>query len=138
MKVTTYEFEEHGDDRGILIALEENKNVPFNIRRCYYMYNTQPGVRRGFHAHKSLEQILVCVSGSCKILLDDGQSKETVLLDRPNKGLYIAHNIWREMFDFSDNAVLMVLASKLYDESDYIRSYDEFLQYVQTQRTEEN
>ncbi len=138
MKVTTYEFEEHGDDRGILIALEEYKNVPFNIRRCYYMYNTQPGVRRGFHAHKSLEQILVCVSGSCKILLDDGQSKETVLLDRPNKGLYIAHNIWREMFDFSDNAVLMVLASKLYDESDYIRSYDEFLQYVQTQRTEEN
>ncbi|MBQ6564371.1 MAG: FdtA/QdtA family cupin domain-containing protein [Clostridiales bacterium] len=138
MKVTTYEFEEHGDDRGILIALEENKNVPFDIRRCYYMYNTQPGVRRGFHAHKSLEQILVCVSGSCKILLDDGQSKETVLLDRPNKGLYIAHNIWREMFDFSDNAVLMVLASKLYDESDYIRSYDEFLQYVQTQRTEEN
>ena len=138
MKVSTYEFEEHGDDRGILIALEENKNVPFNIRRCYYMYNTQPGVRRGFHAHKSREQFLVCVSGSCKIFLDDGQSKETVLLDRPNKGLYIAHNIWREMFDFSDNAVLMVLASKLYDESDYIRSYDEFLQYVQTQRTEEN
>ena len=71
MKVTTYEFEEHGDDRGILIALEEYKNVPFNIRRCYYMYNTQPGVRRGFHAHKSLEQILVGVSGSCKSLLDD-------------------------------------------------------------------
>ena len=138
MKVTTYEFEEHGDERGILIALEEHKNIPFEIRRCYYMYNTQPGVRRGYHAHKSLEQILVCVRGSCKILLDDGMSKETVLLDRPNKGLYISHNMWREMFDFSEDAVLMVLASQLYDESDYIRSYDEFLQYVQKQHGEEN
>lgn len=138
MKVTTYEFEEHGDERGILIALEEHKNIPFEIRRCYYMYNTQPGVRRGYHAHKSLEQILVCVRGSCKILLDDGVSKETVLLDRPNKGLYISHNMWREMFDFSEDAVLMVLASQLYDESDYIRSYDEFLQYVQKQHGEEN
>ena len=138
MKIITFDFEEHGDERGILIALEENKNIPFDIRRCYYMYNTQPGVRRGFHAHKSLEQVLICVSGSCRILLDDGRTRETVLLDRPNKGLYLSHNIWREMYDFSDDAVLMVLASQLYDESDYIRSYDEFLEYIQTQDREEN
>jgi len=138
MDIRIYDFEEHGDERGILISLEQMKNIPFEIQRCYYMYNTQPGVRRGFHAHKSLEQILVCVSGSCKILLDDGETKETVVLDRPNKGLYLSHYIWREMFDFSDDAVLMVLASKLYDESDYIRSYDEFLQFVQQQRGEEN
>ena len=75
---------------------------------------------------------------SISILLDDGETKETVVLDRPNKGLYLSHYIWREMFDFSDDAVLMVLASKLYDESDYIRSYDEFLQFVQQQRGEEN
>ena len=138
MKIITFDFEEHGDERGILISLEENKNIPFDIKRCYYMYNTQPGVSRGHHAHKSLEQVLVCVSGECKILLDDGKTRETVVLDRPNKGLYLSHLIWREMFDFSEDAVLMVLASQLYDESDYIRSYDEFLQYVQTKNGEEN
>lgn len=123
-------FEEHGDDRGTLISLEENKNIPFEIKRCYYMYDTRKGVRRGFHAHKKLKQMLVCVSGECKILLDDGQDKEVVVLDSPNKGLYIESNIWREMFDFSPDAVLMVLASELYDESDYIRDYDAFIKYI--------
>lgn len=130
MNITTFDFEEHGDERGILISLEEERKIPFDIRRCYFMYNTQPGVRRGFHAHKTLRQVLVCVRGSCKILLDDGREKAVVPLDRPNKGLYLSSDIWREMFDFSDDAVLMVLADQLYDEADYIRNYADFLAWV--------
>ena len=130
MNITTFDFEEHGDERGILISLEEERNIPFDIRRCYFMFNTQPGVRRGFHAHKTLRQVLVCVRGSCKILLDDGREKAVVPLDRPNKGLYLSSDIWREMFDFSDDAVLMVLADQLYDEADYIRNYADFLAWV--------
>lgn len=130
MKIVTFDFEEHGDERGILISLEENHNIPFDIRRCYFMYNTQPGVSRGFHAHKTLQQVLICVKGSCRILLDDGEEKQLVTLDRPNKGLYIASDTWRVMQDFSEDAVLMVLADQLYDESDYIRDYDAFLRYI--------
>ena len=129
MEITTYQLTSHGDDRGQLIALEEMKDYPFKVRRVYYLYDTKDGVRRGFHAHKSLQQILICVSGSCKILLDDGREKETVVLDRPDIGLFVGNSMWREMYDFSSDAVLMVLASELYDESDYIRNYDEFLRY---------
>lgn len=134
MEITTFDFEEHGDERGILISLEENHNIPFTIRRCYFMYNTQPGISRGFHAHKTLKQVLVCVRGSCKISLDNGTEKATVVLDRPNKGLYLSSNIWRVMHDFSDDAVLMVLADQLYDESDYIRDYSAFLSWLVEQR----
>ncbi len=137
MEIITFDFEEHGDERGILISLEENRNIPFEIRRCYFMYNTLPGVRRGFHAHKTLRQVLVCVRGRCSILLDDGTEKRVVELDRPNKGLYITANTWREMFDFSDDAVLMVLADQLYDEGDYIRNYGAFLSYLESLRGKE-
>lgn len=130
MDIITIDFEEHGDDRGTLVAVEQMKNLPFEIKRCYYMYDTKPGVRRGFHAHKALKQVLLCVHGSCKILLDDGTEKAEVQLDKPNRGLVIESNIWREMFDFSEDAVLMVLASELYDESDYIRNYEDFIKYV--------
>ena len=133
MEITIVDFLQHGDDRGTLIALEEMKNIPFEIRRVYYMYDTKEGVRRGFHAHKKLKQVLICVKGQCKILLDDGKEKEVVLLDRPDKGLLIESHLWREMFDFSEDAVLMVLASELYDEADYIRNYDEFIAYVKEQ-----
>lgn len=130
MQIVKYMFESHGDDRGQLVALEEYKDIPFDIKRVYYIYRTEEGVRRGFHAHKNLEQILVCVHGSCKILLDNGWEKETVLLDNPCEGLYIANDIWREMYDFSPDAVLLVLASELYDEADYIRNYDAFLEFI--------
>ena len=130
MDIKTYTFEAHGDDRGQLVALEEMKNVPFDIKRVYYMYKTVGSAVRGHHAHKSLEQILICVHGSCKIHLDDGRETAEVLLDKPYVGLYIANNMWREMYDFSEDAVLMVLASQLYDESDYIRDYDEFKRFV--------
>ena len=130
MKTKIFSFPPHGDHRGQLVALEEFKDIPFDIKRVYYMYDTVPGVARGFHAHRNLEQILICVHGSCKILLDDGTEKAVVPLDKPNEGLYIANNMWREMFDFSPDAVLMVLASQLYDESDYIRNYEDFLEFV--------
>lgn len=130
MQVIKIQFQKHGDDRGQLVALEEQKEIPFSMKRIYYIYATAEGVRRGFHAHKSLEQILICIHGSCKILLDNGKEKNEVILDTPYEGIYIANNIWREMFDFSPDAVLLVLASELYNESDYIRDYDEFMKYV--------
>ena len=136
MQVVKYAFQRHGDDRGMLVALEEGKEIPFDVKRVYYMYDTVEGVRRGFHAHKCLEQILICVHGSCKILLDNGKEKEIVSLDTPYEGLYVSNDMWREMYDFSPDAVLMVLASELYDEADYIRDYDEFLKYVEANKNE--
>lgn len=130
MEVSRIKFQIHGDDRGQLVALEELKDIPFEIKRVYYMYDTKRNVRRGFHSHKNLEQILICVSGKCKILLDDGREREVITLDKPSEGIYIGANIWREMFDFSEDAVLMVLASEHYNESDYIRSYDDFLRSI--------
>lgn len=132
MQAVKYLFQPHGDERGQLIALEEIKDIPFKIKRVYYMYDTKDGVRRGYHAHKKLEQILICIHGSCKILLDNGSEKKTVLLDKPYEGLYVGKNTWREMYDFSSDAVLMVLASEYYDEADYIRDYDKFLKYVES------
>ena len=134
MQVVKYVFQPHGDSRGQLVALEEFKDIPFQIRRVYYMYDTGAGVVRGRHAHRSLEQILVCIHGSCKILLDNGREKKVVPLERPYEGLYVANDMWREMYDFSPDAVLLVLASELYDEKDYIRDYDEFLKFIEERR----
>lgn len=134
MKIKTFKFQPHGDERGQLIALEEDKEIPFKVKRIYYIFDTKENVRRGFHAHKNLEQILICVSGSCKIHLDTGFETEEVILDNPNTGLYVANDMWREMYDFSPGAVLLVLASKLYDEADYIRDYKEFLKTVKEKK----
>ena len=119
-----------GDDRGNLISLEENKNIPFDIKRVYYIYSNKEGVRRGFHAHKNLKQVLVCVNGSCEILLDDGKEKSIIKLENRNEGLFIEKMIWREMFNFSADCVLMVLASDYYFEDDYIRNYEDFKNYL--------
>jgi dTDP-4-dehydrorhamnose 3,5-epimerase-like enzyme len=119
-----------GDERGGLIALEGNKSVPFEIKRVYYIFNTQKNVVRGFHAHKALKQLAVCVSGNCRFVLDDGKNKKDIILDSPEKGLLIENMIWREMHDFSDDCVLMVLADSIYDETDYIRKYEEFMEAV--------
>lgn len=137
MQVVKYMFHPHGDDRGQLVALEEHREIPFRIRRVYYMYDTAGGVVRGLHAHKKLEQVLICIHGSCRIRLDDGCEQTIVPLEHPCEGLYIANDIWREMFDFSPGAVLMVLASELYDEGDYIRDYDEFLRFISKKRVQE-
>ena len=130
MKHKKLTFLTKGDERGNLIALEENKNIPFDIKRVYYIFDTKNGVRRGFHAHKNLEQVLICVSGSCDILLDDGIEKNVIKLENRNEGLFIEKLVWREMFNFSADCVLMVLASDYYDEKDYIRDYNEFKNYL--------
>lgn len=118
-----------GDQRGGLVALEEGSNVPFEIKRVYYLIETKPNVRRGLHAHKALRQLAVAVRGNCTFLLDDGESKLEVILDDSSKGLLIEGLVWREMYNFSADCVLMVLADALYDENDYIRNYEEFLRY---------
>ncbi|CCY00567.1 wxcM-like protein [Enterocloster bolteae CAG:59] len=133
MQVIKYVFQPHGDERGQLVALEEFKDIPFKIKRVYYMYNTLDGVVRGNHAHKSLEQILICIHGSCKIRLDNGTEKKIVPLEKPYEGLYVSSVMWREMYDFTPDSVLMVLASELYDEFDYIRDYDEFIEFTKKQ-----
>lgn len=130
MEVIKYHFPPHGDERGQLVAIEAMQDLPFEIKRVYYIYDTLPGVRRGYHAHRCLQQILVCVHGSCKIHLDDGYETAEVLLDKPYEGLYISNDTWREMYDFSEGAVLLVLASEHYDEADYIRDYQQFLKLV--------
>ena len=129
--VSLIKFREIVDKYGCLTPIEGKKNIPFEIKRVYYMYDTGEGVRRGYHAHKSLEQILICIHGSCKILLDNGTEKKVVPLEKPYEGLYVSNNMWREMYDFSPDAVLLVLASDFYDESDYIRNYDEFLKLIE-------
>lgn len=127
MQVVKYAFQQHGDDRGQLIALEELRDIPFEIKRVYYVYDTARGVRRGFHSHRTLQQILICIHGTCKVLLDNGKEKKIISLEKPYEGLYVPQNMWREMYDFSSDAVLMVLASEYYKEEDYIRDYEEFL-----------
>lgn len=130
MQIKRITFSPHGDDRGQLVAVEQFKDLPFDIKRVYYIYDTLPGVRRGFHAHRDLEQVLICVHGSCTIHLDNGYETAEVLLDKPYEGLYISNDMWREMYDFSEGAVLLVLASEKYDEADYVRNYNEFLKLV--------
>lgn len=130
MQIIKYAFQPHGDERGQLVAAEVGKEIPFDVKRVYYIYDTLSGVRRGFHAHRNLQQILICVAGSCKIHLDNGFETEEVVLDKPYEGLYISNDMWREMYDFSEGAVLLVLASEPYDEKDYIRDYDTFLKTV--------
>ncbi len=128
--IKTINFPPLGDDRGSLVALESFKTVPFEIKRVYYIFGTKEGVARGFHAHKSIKQVMVCVTGSCNILLDNGLKREEVLLDSPTKGLLIEDLIWREMHSFSPDCVLIILANEYYKENDYIRDYQEFLSAI--------
>lgn len=124
------EFKNLGDERGNLVSFEGNKNIPFEIKRVYCIYATKQNVVRGLHAHKKLKQVAIVLKGSCKFVLDDGLKREEILLDIPTHGLLIDSCTWREMHDFSDDCVLMVLASDIYDEDDYIRDYQNFLQEI--------
>lgn len=109
---------------GNLIPVEALKEVPFNIKRIYYIYGVPNGVTRGFHSHRNLEQVLICVHGKVNIRVKTPYQEEIIVLDNPNIGLYIGHMVWREMFSFSNDAVLVVLASEYYTEQDYIRDID--------------
>ncbi|CAM3595171.1 WxcM-like domain-containing protein [Acinetobacter baumannii] len=118
-----------GDERGGLVAIESNQSIPFDVKRLYYIFNTSQKPR-GFHAHIDLKQVAICLKGSCRFILDNGSTKEEVVLDNPTQGLVIEGLIWREMHDFSEDCVLLVLASEHFTEQDYIRNYDEFLRVV--------
>ncbi|QIR75450.1 FdtA/QdtA family cupin domain-containing protein [Sulfurospirillum diekertiae] len=124
------EFKILGDHRGQLIALETNKQVPFDIKRVFYIYGTQKGVPRGNHSHYKTKQFLVAVHGGCQVTLDNGKIKETFNLDKPNIGLFQDALIWGCMHDFSDDCVLLVLADSYYDASDYITDYSKFMDVI--------
>ena len=125
--VLLMEFKEYNDSRGSLVPIEHLKNLPFPIERIYYIYNVAKNEERGFHAHRELEEILICLGGTVKIRVKNHNSEEIITLDKPNEGLYIGKMIWREMFDFSENATLLVIASKKYNESDYIKDFKGYL-----------
>jgi dTDP-4-dehydrorhamnose 3,5-epimerase-like enzyme len=124
------DFSIKGDSRGSLVALEASREVPFSIARVYYIFGTQPGVSRGLHAHKSLQQLCIAVCGSLRMVLDDGVSRTEVTLDRPNRGLLIDPGVWNEMHDLSADCVVMVLTDAPYKEADYIRNYEKFLRHT--------
>ena len=121
----------NGDERGKLIAIEEYSDiVPFEIKRAYWIFDTDPDFVRGKHAHKNLEQLIVAIDRACEFVLDDGKSQEVVTLNRPDKALYVGTNIWREMRNFSYGCKLIVFASEHYNPNEYIRDYNEFLSEV--------
>lgn len=119
----------HSDQKGNLTVVENDKTVPFPVKRVYYLYDVPGGESRGAHAHKNLKQLIVAASGSFSVTLDDGKVKRTFMLNRPYQGLLVAPGIWRDLYDFSSGAICLVLASEPYDAKDYIRDYDEYLRY---------
>jgi hypothetical protein len=120
------------DPRGNLTFIEGGRHIDFDIQRVYYLYDVPGGSERGGHAHKALRQLIIAMSGSFDVHLDDGRHKRTVHLNRSYVGLYVCPMIWRELDNFSSGSVCMVLASNRYDESDYFRQYDEFLRSAQS------
>jgi len=117
-------------DLGSLVFVEADKDIPFAFKRVYYTYGVKEGIIRGHHAHKALEQLLICLYGAIEIMCDNGEKKEYATLDDPTKALYVGPGIWHTMKWLKDDSVLLVLASEYYDESDYIRDYDEFIRLV--------
>lgn len=115
------------------LAVLENDTIPFDVKRVYYLYDVPSSAQRGGHAHKNLSQVLIAISGSFDVVLKDGKNNDTITLNKPDKGLLIHNNIWRELENFSSGAVCLVVASAVYDEQDYIRSYTEFLKYIRKQ-----
>lgn len=132
MDIVTTDFPEHKNHTGALTVLEGGQHIPFDIARVYYIYEVPEGEIRGHHAHKTLQQYLICLQGTCEIMLDDGKQQRTICLTKPNRGLFVGVNMWRTM-KFQENAILLVLASAPYEEEDYIRQYEGFLQYLQEQ-----
>jgi hypothetical protein len=132
-KYKVLEFKEYGDERGNLVVAEGSGfDVPFDIRRVFYMYGSDPDIKRGNHANRYTKFVLINVAGSSKVLVDDGNQKEIISLDKPRMGLYLGPMVWKEMYDFSPDSVLLVLASEHYIESEYIRDYDQFIKELKS------
>ncbi|MEA4924906.1 MAG: FdtA/QdtA family cupin domain-containing protein [Syntrophomonadaceae bacterium] len=130
MELTTFNFKMRGDERGSLVAIEENRDIPFAIKRVYYIFGTGEAVIRGLHAHKTLRQVMICIHGTCSLLLDNGTDKIVVPMHDRDQGILIDAMVWHEMYNFSPDCVLLVLAGDFYDESDYLRDYNEFLSVI--------
>jgi len=126
MHYKVYDLINTGDERGGLIPFEKGMNAPFEVRRAFYIYDTKPSTPRGAHANRKSQFLMVVISGSCKVLIDDGKEKNIVELNRPNQALWLDKMIWKEMYDFSYNAILLVLSDEKYDETEYIRDYSNF------------
>ncbi len=128
------EFDKHNSSKGNLSVVENRKDVPFDIKRVYYLYDVPGGESRGAHAHKELYQLMIAASGSFCVTLDDGKEKKSFYLNRPYQGLLVKPGLWRDLSDFSSGAVCLVLASEGYDENDYIRNYRDFLAFKKLER----
>lgn len=120
-------FKSYGDERGSLLSFEERRNIPFDIKRIYFLYNNNKTLSRGFHAHINLKQVLVCISGKCDVIVDDGKIRNNYELNNPEEGLLIQNLMWRELHNLSSECIIAVMANQYYDEKDYIRDYEEFL-----------
>lgn len=129
-------FEEKGDERGHLVIVEGNKDIPFDIKRVFYIYGSDKGVIRGNHANFNTEFVLINVAGTSKVRVDDGTSQKIFNLDRPHVGIYLPKLVWKDMYDFSEDSVLLVLASEYYDANEYIREYDEYLKIMKEHKKE--
>ncbi len=123
-------FNELGDERGHLVIAEVPLNIPFEIKRIFYIYDTKGTVVRGQHANLNSEFVLINLCGSCKVKLDTGKEQKIIDLDRPHKGLYLNKMVWKDMYDFSEDSILLVLSSQVYDSNEYIRDYDKFKEMV--------
>ena len=119
-------FPQLGDERGHLVVAEGNKDIPFEIKRIFYIYGSDKDVVRGQHANKLSEFVLINLCGSCDIFVDDGKNKETIILDKPHQGIYLNKLVWKNMFNFSKDSVLLVLSNEHYNCEEYIRDYEEF------------
>lgn len=130
-QVYTVEFKQNGDDRGHLVVVEGNKDVPFAMTRIFYIYGSDPKVVRGCHANRRSEFVLINVSGTSKVKVMDGKNEKIIVLDKPHMGVYLPKMVWKEMYDFSSDSVLLCLASENYDPSEYIRSYEDYLKEME-------
>lgn len=124
------EFKDFGDERGNLVVVEGNSDIPFELKRVFYIYGSDPDVVRGMHANRKTEFVLINVGGTSKVKVDNGFETVVVELNRPRMGIYLPTMVWKEMYDFSEDSILLVLASEHYDSKEYIRDYSDFLKEV--------